>query len=210
MEKKTVAKFTKGQIVYNNLTEQDGVIADYPNWNGLTWMYSFKGQDIRCGEGYLSAYKSDKQNSILETAALLWWKSLGERERVSLTASYYGLLPNEISTQDTVDIYNGEHPNKALLESPTDNLNKEGGEPMSKEDWIKAFKDLNVDFIKIATIANDLKADNLKLLSDVKVLREALQNMIFIADIYKSERRTTKLFDDNLSEAKSALEQTKQ
>jgi len=116
----------------------------------------------------------NKDNSILETAALLWWDNgISEFGQYTLRSFYFPTHEGALSTSQICIIYQSEHPTKPLLESPTDN---KGEEPMLKEDWIKGFKDLNADFIKMAILANDLKKYNLKLLSDVKVLKELESN----------------------------------
>jgi len=146
-----------------------------------------------------------EQNSILDKGISLWWDSLSEdeKQRKLLRNGFESIL---VTGEWKVKCYHAEHPTKEALESHTEDVNKEGGESMSKEDWIKGFKNLNADFVKMAILANDLKKDNLKLLSDVKVLREALEGLYNSIDDKLLQYR----FGEEIGIAKSALEQTKQ
>jgi len=189
-----------------------------------------------------------EQNSILETAALLWWDSLKDYQKQArlISNNFTGTI---VTDGWKVKCYNAEHPSKPLLESPTDNKAEEGG--YTKGEWLvnelslneSAFEILtdtpnwqnmngNIAYIKCSNYtvpgmakanaeliasAPKLKADNLKLLSDVNVLREALEGLVkfntegdlvgLLTDIDRTDgNELSQLFIIS----KSALEKTKQ
>lgn len=48
------AKYKDGDIVYcTMIPNKTSKVLGEPQWNGLTYMYSFVGTDLRCGEQYL-------------------------------------------------------------------------------------------------------------------------------------------------------------
>jgi hypothetical protein len=50
-------KFVEGSQVICSLSKEPYLTVDSFVWNGYTYMYSFKGTDLRCGEHYLIQYK---------------------------------------------------------------------------------------------------------------------------------------------------------
>lgn len=52
--KRKEPRFKKGQLVHNSMLNGDYEISNKPDWNGFTYMYSFKNTDMSCGEMYLS------------------------------------------------------------------------------------------------------------------------------------------------------------
>lgn len=46
-------KFKNGQKVFCSVTKSELTIKSDGVWNGRTYMYSFDGTDMRCGEEYL-------------------------------------------------------------------------------------------------------------------------------------------------------------
>jgi len=137
-----------------------------------------------------------EQNSILETAAFLWWGSLDELQIKAVIQKYHPETRGipQLTISEITELYTKEHPTKALLESPTDNKGEEGGsnedsldklaedyanESYDKNDGNKATEWINrkYNFISGYNAAySTLKADNLKLLSDVKALKELESN----------------------------------
>jgi len=53
MKKKPDPKYKSGQCIFNTTTNENLTIEGEPEWNGLCWMYSFKGTVMSCGEMYL-------------------------------------------------------------------------------------------------------------------------------------------------------------
>lgn len=52
-EKMKEPKFKNGQKVFCSVTKSELTIKSDGVWNGRTYMYSFDGTDMRCGEEYL-------------------------------------------------------------------------------------------------------------------------------------------------------------
>jgi len=185
-----------------------------------------------------------KQNSILDKGISLWWDSLSEyeKQRKLLRNGFESIL---VTGEWKVKCYHAEHPTKPLLESHTDNLNKEGGE--TKGEWVverhekdsRYFGNITSKlgigergFMNIRTIAvllkyasNEemqanaeliasapkLKADNLTLLSDVKLLRSNLKDLHH-ACMMDSDIPTVwwQKHKETVAQAKLALDKTKQ
>jgi hypothetical protein len=49
----TTQRFFEGETVYVFPLKRNAVIESV-SWNGLTWMVSFKGEELRCGDEMLS------------------------------------------------------------------------------------------------------------------------------------------------------------
>jgi hypothetical protein len=53
--KKPKAKFVIGNAVHSTMLPGETLfISEEPQWNGHTYMYAFKDQEMRCGEDYLT------------------------------------------------------------------------------------------------------------------------------------------------------------
>lgn len=73
--KRKQPKYSKGQTVYNSMLKGNYIISKKPDWNGFTYMYSFKDTDMSCGEMYLRLLPStpvdevkDKHTTLISQA----------------------------------------------------------------------------------------------------------------------------------------------
>ena len=49
-------KFVRTQKVISSLSDKPFLEVEDWFWNGLTWMYSFKDEEMSCGQEYLKPY----------------------------------------------------------------------------------------------------------------------------------------------------------
>jgi len=141
--------------------------------------------------------KAKNSTSILETAALLWWDSLKDYQKQArlISNNFTGTI---VTDGWKAKCYNAEHPSKPLLESPTDNKVEEGGFYFEKHK-LTINSGMNAgdyldkeDFVKYAEIMGNRNA---KLLSDVKVLRDALGQLMGM-EAWITDRKMKVAFQD--------------
>lgn len=144
-----------------------------------------------------------KNKSILDKSISLWWNSLGEYEKQHILTrnKFVGVL---VTDEWKAKCYHTEHPTNPLLEIPTDNK----GEVNWKLEYDILYKERD----EIREVSHKRKEQNAKLLSDIKVLRVALEGIDsllgFSINATQSGAVRNLLTDANII-AKSALEKTK-
>ena len=53
-DKRPLPRFIPGEQVKCSLNDKLLTIKEEPSWNGFTWMYAFEGEEMRCGQDYLT------------------------------------------------------------------------------------------------------------------------------------------------------------
>lgn len=102
-------KFIKGEMVTTSLQENPLKINGF-QWNGYTWMYSFEGTDLRCGEEYIKLFQSHQIDfeglvSWCNEQRILFAMSTREKKRLLVT-----LRGGFVLTVDDKEVWSGKDP----------------------------------------------------------------------------------------------------
>lgn len=123
----------------------------------------YPGLPLLSDKEFAAIYTAEHPENKIEVDALEWWESL-TLYRTQVILAKHNLTGLSVTDKLIVKIYTAEHPTAPTVEN---------GEPLSKEEWVKEFKNLSGDYVDLIKAAWDLKQENKKLLEDNRKLNLA-------------------------------------